>query len=150
MIPRTLFAAEHELFRETVREFVQREVLPYHAGWEEDGVVSREVWLRAGEAGLLCTAVPIEYGGQGGDFLFSLVVAEELASAGATGPFFHLHSDIVAPYILEYGTEEQKLKWLPLMALGEAIGAIAMSEPRGGSDLQRIETVASATATTGC
>jgi acyl-CoA dehydrogenase len=142
MIPRTLFTAEHELFRETVREFVQREVLPYHAGWEEDGVVSREVWLRAGEAELLCTAVPIEYGGQGGDFLFSLVVAEELASAGATGPFFHLHSDIVAPYMLEYGTEEQKLKWLPLMASGETIGAIAMSEPRGGSDLQRIETVA--------
>jgi len=142
MIPRTLFSEEHELFRETVQEFVQREVLPYHAEWEKAGVVSRDVWRRAGEAGLLCTAIPEEYGGQGGDFLFSLVVAEELMAAGATGPFFHLHSDIVAPYILRYGTEEQKLRWLPKMATGEAIGALAMSEPRGGSDLQRIETVA--------
>jgi acyl-CoA dehydrogenase len=142
MIPRTLFGAEHDLFRESVRAFVASEIVPFHGAWEEAGVVPRELWRKAGEAGFLCTAVPEEYGGQGGDFLFSLVVAEELSSAGATGPFFHLHSDVVAPYIVRYGSEEQKQAWLPRMASGEAIGAIAMSEPRGGSDLQRMETTA--------
>jgi acyl-CoA dehydrogenase len=140
VIPRTLFSWDHEQFRESVRRFVQAEVVPHHAEWEEAGVVPRDLWRRAGDAGFLCTAVPTAYGGQGGDFLSSLVVAEELASAGATGPFFHLHSDVVAPYILRYGTEEQKLRWLPRMAAGTTIGAIAMSEPRGGSDLQGIET----------
>jgi alkylation response protein AidB-like acyl-CoA dehydrogenase len=142
VIPRTLFSSDHDLFRESVRSFVQAEVVPCHAEWEEAGVVPRALWERAGEAGLLCTAVPEGYGGQGGDFLFSLIVAEELAFAGATGPFFHLHSDVVAPYILRYGSEEQKLEWLPKMAAGSTIGAIAMTEPRGGSDLQRIETTA--------
>jgi acyl-CoA dehydrogenase len=142
VIPRTLFSWEHELFRESVRSFVAAEIVPHHATWEDAGVVPRELWARAGEAGFLCTAVPTAYGGQGGDFLSSLIVAEEMASAGATGPFFHLHSDVVAPYILRYGTEEQKLEWLPKMAAGTTIGAIAMSEPRGGSDLQRIETLA--------
>ncbi len=142
MIPRTLFGPEHDLFRESVSAFVETEIVPFHAQWEEAGVVPRELWRQAGEAGFLCTAIPEEYGGQGGDFLFSLVVAEELSAVGATGPFFHLHSDIVAPYILRYGSEEQKHAWLPKMASGEAVGAIAMSEPRGGSDLQRIETTA--------
>ncbi len=142
MIPRTLFSSDHQLFRESVRSFVATEILPHHSAWEDAGVVPRSVWEQAGAAGFLCTAVPEEYGGQGGDFLFSLVVAEELASAGATGPFFHLHSDVVAPYLLRYGSEQQKSEWLPAMARGTAIGAIAMSEPRGGSDLQRIETTA--------
>jgi alkylation response protein AidB-like acyl-CoA dehydrogenase len=142
VIPRTLFVAEHDLFRETVRAFVESEVAPYHLQWEEVGVVPREVWRRAGHAGMLCTAVPVEYGGQGGDFLFGLVVAEELAAAGMTGPYFHLHSDVVAPYILRYGSEEQRRTWLPRMASGDVVGAIAMSEPRGGSDLQRLETTA--------
>src|SRR5919108_5305483 len=142
MIPRQVFAEEHDIFRESVRHFVRTEVMPFHADWEKAGVVSREVWRKAGEHGLLLTAIPEQYGGQGADFLSSVVVAEEMARAGATGPYFHLHSDIIAPYILKYGTEDQKLEWLPRMASGEAIGAIAMSEPRGGSDLQQIETFA--------
>lgn len=140
MIPRTVFSGEHELFRNTVRAFMEKEVAPYHADWERDGVVSREVWRKAGEAGLLCCAIPEEYGGAGGDFLFSAIVVEELARAGASGPAFYLHSDIVAPYILHYGSEDQKRTWLPKMASGEVIGAISMTEPGAGSDLQGIRT----------
>ena len=142
MIPRKLFGDEHEIFRRTVRRFVEQEVSPHHAAWEDSGVVPRSAWLKAGEAGLLCCAIPAEYGGMGGDFLHSTVVIEELARAGATGPAFSLHSDIVAPYIFHYGTEAQKRKWLPPMATGEALAAIAMTEPSGGSDLQGIRTVA--------
>jgi len=140
MIPRTIFSAEHELFRTTVRAFMEKEVVPYHPDWERDGIVSREVWLKAGEAGLLCCDIPEEYGGCGADFLFSAIVVEELARACASGPAFYLHSDIVAPYILHYGSEEQKRTWLPKMARGEAIGAISMTEPGAGSDLQGIRT----------
>jgi len=140
MIPRTVFSAEHELFRATVRAFMEKEVMPYHADWERDGVVSREVWLKAGEAGLLCCDISEEYGGGGADFLFSAIVVEELARAGASGPAFYLHSDIVAPYILHYGSEDQKRTWLPKMARGEAIGAVSMTEPGAGSDLQGIRT----------
>ena len=135
MIPRTVFAGEHELFRETARAFIEKKVLPHHANWEREGVVSREVWRMAGDAGLLCCAVPEEYGGGGADFLFSAIVVEELARAGATGPAFYLHSDIVAPYILQYGSEDHKRSWLP-----RAIRAIAMTEPGAGSDLQGIRT----------
>lgn len=142
MIPRSLFSVEHEEFRRSVRGFIESEVLPHHEGWEEQGHVSREVWRLAGEQGMLCATVPEQYGGPGADFLFSLVVGEEMARAGATGPYFHLHSDVVAPYIVRYGTEEQRRRWLPGMVAGEAIGAIAMTEPRGGSDLQGIETIA--------
>ncbi len=142
MIPRTLFSEEHEIFRASARRFVEREVEPHHAQWEKDGAVSRELWLKAGEAGLLCPSVPEEYGGAGGDFLMTVIVAEELARVGATGPGFALHSEIVAPYILHYGSEDQKRDWLPKMATGEVIGAIAMTEPAAGSDLQRIRTTA--------
>lgn len=142
MLPRTLFSAEHELYRDQVRRFIEREVIPHHAQWEKDGVVPRSVWQRAGETGLLCPAIPDEYGGGGGDRLHSTVVMEELARAGATGPGFTLHSDIVAPYILAYGTEEQRQRYLPRMAKGEIIGAIAMSEPGAGSDLQGVRTTA--------
>ncbi len=140
MVARTLFAEEHEIFRETVRRFVEKEIVPHHAKWEKDGQVSREVWHAAGAAGLLCCAVPEEYGGAGADFLYGAIVLEELSRAGTTGPGFHLHSDIVAPYILRYGSEEQKREWLPKMATGETIGAIAMTEPVAGSDLQGIKT----------
>ncbi len=140
MFERKLYREEHEIFRATVRRFVEEEIVPHHAEWEKNGVVDREVWARAGETGLLCCTVPEEYGGAGADFLYSAVVAEELARAGATGPAFYLHSDIVAPYILHYGSEEQKREWLPRMARGEAIGAIAMTEPGAGSDLQGIRT----------
>lgn len=142
MLPRTLFSADHELYRDQVRRFVEREVVPHHPQWEREGIVPRSVWTAAGEAGLLCPAIPDEYGGGGGDRLHSTVVMEELARAGTTGPGFTLHSDIVAPYILAYGTEEQRQRYLPPMAKGEIVGAIAMSEPGAGSDLQGVRTTA--------
>ena len=142
MIPRTLFSHEHEMFRDTVRRFIADEVTPHHADWEQAGIVPREAWLKAGGAGLLCTSVPEEYGGMGGDFLHSTIMVEEMARAGATGPTFYLHSEIVAPYLVAYGTEEQKQRWLPRMATGEVITALGMSEPSGGSDLQGMKTVA--------
>jgi alkylation response protein AidB-like acyl-CoA dehydrogenase len=142
LIPRTLFSPEHEDFRESVRKFIAAEIVPNHDRWEEEGIVPREIWRRAGEMGLLCATVPEAYGGQGGDFLFSLVVGEEMARAGTTGPYFHLHSDVVTPYVVRYGSEEQKQSWLPRMVSGEAIAAIAMTEPGGGSDLQAMETTA--------
>ncbi len=136
MIPRTVYSSDHELFRDAVRRFVSQEIEPYHAQWEKDGVVSREVWRSAGANGLLCSFVPEQYGGPGGDFLHTAIVIEELAKVEATGPAFHLHSGIVTPYILHYGSEAQKQKWLPGMCAGEIIGAIAMTEPGAGSDLQ--------------
>ena len=136
MIPRSVYSADHELFREAVRRFVASEIVPYHAQWEKDGVVSREVWRAAGAQGLLCSFVPENYGGPGGDFLHTAIVTEELAKVEATGPAFHLHSGIVTPYILHYGSEAQKHQWLPGMCAGEIIGAIAMTEPGAGSDLQ--------------
>ena len=142
MIPRTLFAAEHDLFRDQVRRFIANEITPHHAGWEKDGIVPRSAWLKAGAAGLLCTEVPEEYGGGGGDFLFGAIMIEEMARAGATGPTFYLHSDIVAPYLVHYGTEAQKRRWLPPMATGEAIVALGMTEPSGGSDVQAMRTTA--------
>lgn len=142
MFTRTIFSEDHEIFRKQVRRFVQTEILPYHAQWEKDGRVSRDAWLKAGENGLLCAMVPEAYGGAGADFLFSMVVMEELAGAGAMGPGFTLHSDIVAPYLVHYGSEAQKEAWLPRMARGEIIGAIAMTEPSGGSDVQNIKTTA--------
>lgn len=142
MMPRTLYSEEHEIFRESARRFVEKEITPYHDQWEKDGKVSREAWLAAGEAGLLLCSIPEEYGGMGGDFLHSCVVIEELTKAGASGPGFGLHSEIVAPYIFHYGSEEQKRELLPKMAKGETIGAIAMSEPGAGSDLQGIRTQA--------
>lgn len=140
MIPRTLFDDGHEAFRETVRRFIAKEITPYYAQWEDDGIVSREVWLAAGDAGLLCTWVPEEYGGAGADFLYGAVVIEEMGRSGYAGVAFHLHSDIVAPYVLHYGTEAQKREWLPKFVSGETITAIAMSEPAAGSDLQGMKT----------
>ena len=142
MFTRTVYSEEHEVFRQSVRRFCESEIAPHHAQWEKDGAVSRELWLKAGEQGLLCCSVPEDYGGPGGDFLMSGVVVEELARIGATGPGFYLHSEIVAPYLVHYGTEEQKQEWLPKMVRGETLGAIAMSEPAAGSDLQGIKTTA--------
>lgn len=140
----TPYTAEHEAFRDQVRRFVAREVAPHHDAWERDGAVPRALWTKAGAAGLLCCGVPEAYGGPGGDFGFAAVVIEELARAGATGPGFSVHSDIVAPYVLRYGSEDQKREWLPRLASGAAIGAIAMTEPDAGSDLQGIRTTARA------
>ncbi len=142
LLPRTIFKPEHELFRDQVRKFVEREILPHRVAWEEAGQVSREAWKKAGEAGLLCPTMPEEYGGAGADRLYSAIIIEELAGSFASGPGFSLHSDIVAPYINAYGTEAQKRSWLPRMATGEVIGAIAMTEPAAGSDLQGIKTTA--------
>ena len=142
MIPRTLFNADHEGFRDTVRRFIDREIAPFHAGWEDQGYVDREVWRKAGASGLLCLTMPEAYGGAGADKLFSVVLIEELTLAGASGIGFGLHNEIVAPYLLRYGTDEQKQRWLPQFSSGELIGAIAMSEPAAGSDLQGIKTTA--------
>ena len=142
MIPRTLFDAEHDAFRDTVRRFIAEHVMPHHAAWEHAGQVPRSLWLKAGELGLLCCNVPERYGGMGGDFLHSTILIEEFANAGATGPTFYLHSDIVAPYLVDFGTEEQKQKWLPMMATGEVVAALGMCEPGGGSDVQAMRTQA--------
>ena len=142
MIPRTLFSEEHNIFREAARRFMAEQVVPYHEQWEIDGKLSREAWLQAGEAGMLCTNIPEQYGGMGGDFLYSAIVLEEQAATGCTGPGFNLHSDIVAPYLLHYGSEETKQHWLPKMATGEVIAGIGMTEPSGGSDLAALKTTA--------
>ena len=142
MIERTLFTADHEAFRDSVRRFIAREIVPYHAAWEDQGYVDRAVWRKAGANGLLCQTMPEEYGGAGVDKLFAVVQFEELTRAGCSGIGFSLHSEIVAPYLLRYGTAEQKQRWLPRLARGELIGAIAMSEPAAGSDLQAIKTTA--------
>ncbi|MGQ0700135.1 MAG: acyl-CoA dehydrogenase family protein [Panacagrimonas sp.] len=140
MLPRTLFSAEHEDFRKTIRRFFVEEVLPHQEKWEEQGYVPRELWTRAGELGFLCMEVPEAYGGMGADKLFGIVLMEEKAYARATSTNFEVHSDIVGGYILHFGTEEQKRHWLPKMATGVAVGALAMTEPSGGSDLQAIKT----------
>ncbi len=142
MIPRTLFAEEHEIFRASVRRFFERELAPHHESWEEAGEVPRWAWLKAGAQGFLCVAIPEEYGGGGADRLYSTILMEEQARLNLTGLGFPLHSDIVAPYILHYGTEEQKRQWLPKMARGELVAAIAMTEPSGGSDLKALRTTA--------
>ena len=140
MIARTLFNEEHEMFRETVRKFIEREIKPYHYQWEQDGIVPRDLWLKAGEAGLLCCTIPEEYGGLGLDYLFDVVVFEEMAKSGFTGPGFLIHCDLVATYVKSFGSEEQKRYWLPKMVKGEAIGALGMTEPHAGSDLKSIRT----------
>jgi alkylation response protein AidB-like acyl-CoA dehydrogenase len=142
MIKRTIFSEDHELFRDSVRKFVEQELAPHHEKWEEAAKVDREAWLKAGAAGLLCCDVPEEYGGAGADFLYNAVVIEELARAGITGPGFTVHSDMMATYIASFGTEEQKRTWLPKMVSGEVIGALAMTEPGAGSDLKAIRTTA--------
>jgi alkylation response protein AidB-like acyl-CoA dehydrogenase len=142
MIERTLFNLDHEAYRDSFRRFMDREIGPYHDDWEEQGYVDRAVWKKAGENGHLCATLPEEYGGSGADKLYSVVQIEELARGGYTGIGFGLHSEIVAPYILHYGTEAQKRKFLPKLASGEMVGAIAMSEPAAGSDLQGVKSTA--------
>ncbi|MEK9720529.1 MAG: acyl-CoA dehydrogenase family protein [Quisquiliibacterium sp.] len=142
MIERTIFSAEHVAFRDSFRRFVDKEIVPFHAQWEEQGYVDREVWKKAGQNGFLCTSMPEQYGGADADKVYSVVMMEELARANASGIGFGLHSEIVAPYILHYGSDEQKAHWLPKLASGQTISAIAMSEPAAGSDLQGIKTTA--------
>ncbi|MGK5631602.1 acyl-CoA dehydrogenase family protein [Streptomyces sp. URMC 123] len=140
---RRLYTAEHEAFRDTVRTFLTKEVLPHHDRWEREGVVDRAAWQAAGRQGLLGLAVPEEYGGGGNDdFRYSAVLAEEFARAGVSGLAIGLHNDIIGPYLTSLATEEQKRRWLPGFCGGETIGAIAMTEPGAGSDLQGIRTTA--------
>jgi alkylation response protein AidB-like acyl-CoA dehydrogenase len=140
---RKLFHHDHLLFRDAFRRFLETEVLPYHQQWEQAGIVPREIWQKAGEMGFLGMQVPEAFGGHGApDFRYNVVVTEEVARAGATGIGFGLHSDIAIPYILAYGSEEQKHRWLPLMVRGEAIGALGLTEPDAGSDLAAIRTAA--------
>ncbi len=142
MIERTLFSAEHEAFRDGFRRFAEKEIAPFHAEWEEQGYVDRAVWRKAGANGYLCMTMPEDYGGAGADKLYSVVQIEELSRGSYSGIGFGLHSEIVAPYLLHYGSEAQKRHYLPRLASGEIIGAIAMSEPAAGSDLQGIKTTA--------
>ena len=142
MIERCLFTSDHESFRDSFRRFADREIAPHHDTWEEQGYVDREVWRKAGDNGFLCMTMPEEYGGAGADKLYSVVQMEELARGNYSGIGFSLHSEIVAPYILHYGTQEQKKHYLPKLASGEMVGAIAMSEPAAGSDLQGVKTTA--------
>jgi len=140
MVPRTIFADEHEIFRGSVARFLEREIAPHHDEWEEAGIVDRSAWLAAGREGLLCMSVPPEYGGLGLDRFYSAVLIEEMARLNLSGPNFPLQSEIVAPYLLNYGTDEQKARWLPSMVKGEVIVAVAMTEPGAGSDLASIRT----------
>jgi alkylation response protein AidB-like acyl-CoA dehydrogenase len=142
MIERTLFTPDHEAFRDSFRRFVDKEIAPHHDAWEDQGYVDRTVWDKAGENGFLCATLPEQYGGSGADKLYSVIQMEELACGGYTGIGYGLHSEIVAPYVLHYGTEAQKQRWLPKLASGEMVGAIAISEPAAGSDLQGIKSTA--------
>jgi alkylation response protein AidB-like acyl-CoA dehydrogenase len=140
---RTLNEPEHDAFRDTVRTFLERHVVPRHAEWEKAGIVDREVWVEAGKQGLLGMDVPEEFGGGGvADFRYNVVLDEEVTRHGASGVGFGLHNDIIAPYLLTLCTDEQKRRWLPAFCAGELITAIAMSEPGAGSDLQAIRTYA--------
>ncbi|MFI6713011.1 acyl-CoA dehydrogenase family protein [Nonomuraea sp. NPDC050478] len=140
---RDLFDEEHLLFRETVREFMTREVAPHHDQWEKDGIVPRDVWKKAGEVGMFGFSVPEEYGGAGiKDFRYNAVIVEELIGKGASGLGFSLHNDVMAPYLVDLTDDGQKQRWLPGFVSGELITAIAMTEPGAGSDLQGIRTTA--------
>ena len=142
MIARTLFGPEHETFRDSVRRFMEEEVKPNDERWQEQGYVDRDTWKKAGANGFLCPTMPEEYGGAGADRLYSVILMEEQARANNTSIGFSLHSEIVAPYLNRYGSEALKKKYLPKMAAGELIGAIAMTEPGTGSDLQSVKTTA--------
>ncbi|WP_291359013.1 MULTISPECIES: acyl-CoA dehydrogenase family protein [Acinetobacter] len=142
MLPRQLFNDEHEAFREMVRKFYEKEVIPHTEKYEQQQHIDRELWNKAGELGLLCATMPEAYGGSGVDRLYSMILIEEQAYAGNSATGFSLHSDIVANYILNFGNETQKQQWLPKMATGEVVTAIAMTEPGTGSDLQAVRTSA--------
>ncbi|MDD0974661.1 acyl-CoA dehydrogenase family protein [Pseudomonas fontis] len=136
---RTIFRDDHLLFRDQVQRFISERILPHYEAWEAAGTTPRELWREAGAQGLLNSALPAPYGADG-DFGHAVVVIEELARANCLGIGFSIHSDMVAPYILGLGSDAQKARWLPAMASGEVIGAIAMTEPGAGSDLKAIRT----------
>lgn len=131
---------EHHIYNELITRFVQQELLPHNDRWEKQGMVDRDVWHKAGANGLLCPSMSDEFGGPGGDFLHAVLMIEGLAREGLTGPGFFIHSEMVAPYIVNFGAPAQQQRWLPKMASGEVIGAIAMTEPGAGSDLRGMRT----------
>ena len=137
---RTVFSEEHEAFRRTVRVFLENEVLPKYSKWEEDGATPTDIWRRAGQVGLLGTSIPTDYGGAGGDFKFDAIVLEELGRLHLAAPAWDMHAYIVAPFLTQFATAEQKQRWLPRMVAGEAIAAIGLTEPDAGSDLAAIRT----------
>jgi len=140
---RNLFDPEHDLFRESFRKFVQKEMLPNYEQWEKDGIVSREVWRKAGHAGFLCMDAPEEFGGAGvRDFRYNAVINEEIARVGYKGAAFTLQNDVIFPYLMRLCNDEQKRRWLPKVVRGEIITAIAMTEPGTGSDLAGVRTTA--------
>ncbi|MGI9084645.1 MAG: acyl-CoA dehydrogenase family protein [Aeromicrobium sp.] len=141
---RSIFEADHDAFRETVRAFCEKEVVPNHEQWEKDSIVPRDVWTKAGDQGLLGFMMPEELGGGGGidDFRFNVVLGEEITRCGASGLGFVIQTDLVSGYLLKYATEEQRQRWFPAFCSGEMITAIAMTEPGTGSDLQGIQTTA--------
>ena len=142
-VPRPSWMTEDlVLLEEQARRFLASELVPHIEKWTEDGIMERSAWDKLGQAGLLCASMPEEYGGAGGSFAHETVINRAIAHAGLDCIGAPLHSGIVAPYILNYGTSEQKKKWLPKLATGELIGAIAMSEPGTGSDLQGVRTTA--------
>jgi len=139
----SIYETEHEDFRRTARAFLEKEVVPHHEAWEKAGQVDRDVWRKAGDAGLLCFDVDEEYGGAGvKDFRYNCVLTEEITKVGASGVGFPVHNDVIVPYVSSLGTEEQKQRWLPGLVSGELISAVAMTEPGAGSDLQGIRTSA--------
>ena len=142
MIERTLYDDTHGMFREAVRKFFAAELIPNIPRWEAERQMDKSFWRRCGEQGLLCPDMPEAYGGSGQDFRYNAIVLEETSFTGSSSPTFGVHSDIVAHYTLKYASEPMRRHWLPRMVSGEAIGAICMSEPDGGSDLQRIRTTA--------
>ncbi|GAB4111237.1 MAG: acyl-CoA dehydrogenase family protein [Sandaracinaceae bacterium] len=139
---RTIFTEEHQLFRKSFRQFLDKEIAPHYPRWREAGIVDREAWEKAGAAGFLCPWLEERYGGQGGDFLHSVIVMEEMAKRYDPGFAIALHSDVVVPYIHEFGDDAQKARWLPGCASGKLITAIAMTEPGTGSDLANVQTTA--------
>jgi acyl-CoA dehydrogenase len=142
-VERDIFTEEHAAFRDLIRSFIAKEVAPHHEQWERDGMVSRDLWLAAGRAGLLGIEIDEKYGGGGlQDYRYYLILGEELARTGMHGPGFGVHNDIIGPYLQRLCTPEQCERWLPGYCSGEIITAIAMSEPGAGSDLQGIRTTA--------
>lgn len=143
MMERDYFTEEHKMFRDAFQKFVAREVVPYHEQWEKEGMVSRELWLKAGEMGFLGTDIPETYGGGGiEDYRYNSIINEELCAVNASGVGFVLHNDVVLPYLMAYTNEAQKKRWLPQACSGNMITAIAMSEPNAGSDLAGVQTTA--------